>query len=479
VERYNYAVTFNYDADRKRNYKSRIQNGSLNLQTYYVGTSGTGAKIFEQEVSSASGTKDIHYIYGVGGQAVATHITEGGSRRTEYFHRDHLGSVALVTNDAGQAVTPASFDAFGKRRNSNWSDNATGTGLPAITGNIGFTGQESITEIGLIHMNGRIYDPNLGRFLSADPLIQAPYNSQSYNRYSYVMNNPLSLIDPSGYSWVSKKWKSVKKFAKKNWSAVKFVATAYMFGTNAAVFTNKSTRNYIKTHKWSQQVMSAGAGVADALGCLGACSAANGAYLADLNGGDIYDVAIGAISGYAMGQIAIGGTEAVAQSIANKSISAAVKYAAQTYANGKVSAAVSKYLINHTNLSGRDITFISAGLNVLGAQNDTLSFVGKVWNMPNTIVGAAFGMLGGFPTGINNNAIEWENHPLQLTAMTIGNTITYNGGNGIGTEEYWHTLQGEFLGPLYLPAHVAGGVSGLIGSWVNTATSGKITIKIK
>jgi len=100
-------------------------------------------------------------------------------------------------------------------------------------------------------MNGRIYDPNLGRFLSADPLIQAPYNSQSYNRYSYVMNNPLSLVDPSGYSWVSKKWKSVKKFAKKNWSAVKFVATAFVFGPNAAVLSNKSFRHYVKTHKWS------------------------------------------------------------------------------------------------------------------------------------------------------------------------------------------------------------------------------------
>lgn len=48
-------------------------------------------------------------------------------------------------------------------------------------------------------MNGRVYDPELGRFLSADPLIQAPYNSQSYNRYSYVFNNPLSHTDPSGY----------------------------------------------------------------------------------------------------------------------------------------------------------------------------------------------------------------------------------------------------------------------------------------
>jgi YD repeat-containing protein len=101
MQKGNYAVTFNYDADRQRNYKSRVQNGSLNLQTYYVGSTVTGSKIFEQEVSSATGTKDIHYIFGAGGQAVATHITEGGSRRTEYFHRDHLGSVALVTNDAG------------------------------------------------------------------------------------------------------------------------------------------------------------------------------------------------------------------------------------------------------------------------------------------------------------------------------------------------------------------------------------------
>jgi hypothetical protein len=48
-------------------------------------------------------------------------------------------------------------------------------------------------------MNGRIYDPTLGRFLQADPYIQAPKNSQSYNRYSYVLNNPLSFTDPSGY----------------------------------------------------------------------------------------------------------------------------------------------------------------------------------------------------------------------------------------------------------------------------------------
>ena len=49
-------------------------------------------------------------------------------------------------------------------------------------------------------MNGRLYDPVFGRFLQADPIIQAPHNAQSHNRYSYVLNNPLSFTDPSGFS---------------------------------------------------------------------------------------------------------------------------------------------------------------------------------------------------------------------------------------------------------------------------------------
>ncbi|MBU2988326.1 hypothetical protein KO525_02925 [Psychrosphaera sp. B3R10] len=52
-------------------------------------------------------------------------------------------------------------------------------------------------------MNGRIYDPTLGRFLQADPFIQAPSNLQNYNRYSYVLNNPMSYTDPSGYFFSS------------------------------------------------------------------------------------------------------------------------------------------------------------------------------------------------------------------------------------------------------------------------------------
>ena len=72
-------------------------------------------------------------------------------------------------------------------------------------------------------MNGRIYDPTIGRFMQADPFIQAPENSQSYNRYSYVMNNPLSLTDPSGYLFGG-----LKKFVKKYWRIAVATVATYM-----------------------------------------------------------------------------------------------------------------------------------------------------------------------------------------------------------------------------------------------------------
>src|SRR5262249_43231165 len=63
----------------------------------------------------------------------------------------------------------------------------------------GFTSHEHLDNIGLIHMNGRVYDPTIGRFLSADPFVPDPFDGQSFNRYSYVKNNPLSRIDADGF----------------------------------------------------------------------------------------------------------------------------------------------------------------------------------------------------------------------------------------------------------------------------------------
>jgi RHS repeat-associated protein len=97
-----------------------------------------------------------------------------------------------------------SFDPWGQRRNLQNYQFIEGDVLAAFDSSIttrGFTGHEMVDGVGIIHMNGRIYDGKIGRFLQADPFIQAPFDTQSLNRYSYVRNNPLNKTDPSGYFW--------------------------------------------------------------------------------------------------------------------------------------------------------------------------------------------------------------------------------------------------------------------------------------
>ena len=91
----------------------------------------------------------------------------------------------------------ASNDVWGKRLETNWNGNEVSESQ--TQGNQrGYTDHEHLDGIGLIHMNGRVYDPKLARFISPDPYIQDPYNTQSFNRYSYVWNNPLRHTDPTG-----------------------------------------------------------------------------------------------------------------------------------------------------------------------------------------------------------------------------------------------------------------------------------------
>ena len=90
-------------------------------------------------------------------------------------------------------------DPWGARRKLAWNGELEGNDYQPSKTARGFTDHEHLDAVSLIHMNGRVYDPTIGRFLSPDPLIQAPNNTQSYNRYSYAWNNPLSLTDPTGY----------------------------------------------------------------------------------------------------------------------------------------------------------------------------------------------------------------------------------------------------------------------------------------
>lgn len=120
-----------------------------------------------------------------------------------------------------------SFGAWGKRRSAGivplGALTDIHTALLAQAVKLGFTGHEHDDEVGLINMKGRLYDANLGRFISADPHVQAPKDTQSFNRYTYVKNNPLSYTDPSGY-FFKKLFKSIGKFFKKYGRAVLAIA---------------------------------------------------------------------------------------------------------------------------------------------------------------------------------------------------------------------------------------------------------------
>lgn len=120
-----------------------------------------------------------------------------GTGQMYYLHKDHLGSLDVITNDNGIIVEEHSFDAWGRRRNpNNWRyENIAQNNLL----DRGYTGHEHLDQFDLINMNGRLYDPLVARFLSPDKYVQSPDFTQSYNRYSYVFNNPLKYTDPTGW----------------------------------------------------------------------------------------------------------------------------------------------------------------------------------------------------------------------------------------------------------------------------------------
>ncbi len=184
-----------WDSDNRPAAITRVGSGTTTF-TY----SGDGARLKKQGPVSliryAGGLEDhvtdqvqVKYIL-AGARPVASRVNAGLNAGAYFLHGDRLGSLNVLTNGAGAEVQRLTYTPFGE-----------------TFSNVGsvdfeqhrFTGQEQDPETGLYFYQARYYNPVLGRFLSPDAIVPHPRKPQSLNRYSYVTNNPATLVDPSGH----------------------------------------------------------------------------------------------------------------------------------------------------------------------------------------------------------------------------------------------------------------------------------------
>ena len=181
------SLALDYGVDEQRR-KGIFKDGNATFTRYYSGN-------YEEEVDSSGKVKKIHYISGGDGLA-GIYINDDGNNRFYSTYCDYQGSLLALTDMNGVVKERYAYGPWGNRRNpASWKDTETRTKFIVDRG---YTLHEHLDGFGLINMNGRVYDPLLGMFLSPDPYVQAPGNWLNYNRYGYCYGNPLSYTDPSG-----------------------------------------------------------------------------------------------------------------------------------------------------------------------------------------------------------------------------------------------------------------------------------------
>lgn len=223
-----------YDESHARIKETRINSAGTRV-TWNLHPDNQGGLGFEREEAPNGVASNRHYI-SAGGGAVAVLVTVGAlpslpagtlappalpnneitARKLEYWHKDHLGSLIATTDHLGAVTASYAYDPFGKRRFTNGSYDAFGTVVVDWSTEVaagtdrGYTGHEHLDDVGLIHMNGRVFDPTLGRFMQPDPFIQDPGNLQNFDRFGYCYNNPLTCTDPTGYCFLGCFWQPVR-----------------------------------------------------------------------------------------------------------------------------------------------------------------------------------------------------------------------------------------------------------------------------
>jgi len=189
-----YDLEFTYGSDLERAKSVLKKNGDVDTERWYAGS-------YERQRYQDGGVNvdEIHYIPG-GDGICAVIVIHNGTKTIHSAYKDHLGSITALSRADGMFflfTAQQNFDAWGRRRDPDtWTYDVVST--PPRWLFRGYTGHEMLDAFGLINMNARLYDSNLGRMLGADDFVHGLTSSQSYNRYSYARNNPLKFTDPSG-----------------------------------------------------------------------------------------------------------------------------------------------------------------------------------------------------------------------------------------------------------------------------------------
>uniref|UniRef100_UPI004048492F RHS repeat domain-containing protein n=1 Tax=Rheinheimera sp. TaxID=1869214 RepID=UPI004048492F len=208
---------FTYGPNRELYRRTDVRDNKT-TDTLYIGG------LYERVSLPTAVTEHKFYV----GNAVIT--KRSNNAHDEYYlHKDGQGSTTSITNAAGSLLQQFIYDPWGKQYSVSTNSVFTTYSNPGTSK--GYTGHNMVNDFEVIHMGGRTYNPILGRFMQADPFIQAPSNLQNYNRYSYVLNNPMSYTDPSGYfsfNPLKKLTRNIIRAATKVFGAelVNFVGTA-------------------------------------------------------------------------------------------------------------------------------------------------------------------------------------------------------------------------------------------------------------
>lgn len=200
ISKSGFSTEFTYGPDHQR-VRQVSSGGGVTRTQLYLHPDQANGMLYEQE--TFNGTVSQHHYITAHGVVIAKFTLENGVWTKLYMHHDQLGSVVGITNAAGTVVERMAYDAWGKRRFPGGQADPSSTihADPTVRYNTdrGYTNHEMLDELTLIHMNGRVYDPAIARFVTPDPTVPNPEWLQDYNRYSYVTNNPFAFTDPTGF----------------------------------------------------------------------------------------------------------------------------------------------------------------------------------------------------------------------------------------------------------------------------------------